>query len=138
MSPVERVWMTFPDGGRGQVAVTPLGGGRFRLEETPLLYVEEVYFGDEIDTDRDADGALRFRGVVSRSSYRTYSWLLSQSLAASRAMAEFRDAVIAAGGRWEQTFGGSFMAHVPADSPFDPERAFAGVVQVTRSGEAAG
>jgi hypothetical protein len=91
MSPVERVWMTFPDGGRGQVAVTPLGGGRFRLEETPLLYVEEVYFGDEIDTDRDADGALRFRGVVSRSSYRTYSWLLSQSLAASRAMAEFRD-----------------------------------------------
>jgi hypothetical protein len=136
MAQIERVWMTFPDGGRGQVAVTPLGGGRYRLEETPLLYVEDVYFGDEIDTDRDAAGALRFRGVVSRSGYRTYSWLLSHSLAASTAMADLRDAVVAAGGRWEQTFGGSFMAHIPADSAFDPEVAFAGVVQVSKPRDA--
>ena len=130
---IERVWMTFPDGGRGQVAVTPLGEGRYRLEETPLLYVEDVYLGDEIETERGADGTLRLRGVVRRSGLRTYSWMLSRSLAASPAMAEFRDAVIAAGGRWEQTFGGSFMAHLPADCRFDPEVAFAGVVRVSKS-----
>ena len=133
MAQTERVWMTFPDGGRGQVAVMPLGEGRYRLEETPLLYVEDVYFGDEIDTEGGPDGTLRMRGVARRSGFRTYSWMLSRSIASSPAMAAFRDAVIAAGGRWEQTFGGSFMAHVPADCPFDPEVAFAGVVQVSKS-----
>jgi hypothetical protein len=127
-----KIWLTFPDGGRGQVKVEPVGPDRYRLEETPIVYVEDAYLGDEIAVTADAGGELRWAGVQRKSPMRAYSWMLSQSIAASREMAEFRDAVTAAGGRWEQTFGGTFIAHLPPDAPFDPETRFAQVVRLDR------
>ena len=61
-----------------------------------------------------------------------YSFLLSQSIAASHEMVEFREAVNAASGHWEQTIGGTFLAHLPADALFDPEARFAQVVPIDR------
>jgi hypothetical protein len=132
MSHAQKLWMIFPDGGSGEVAVTEVAAGRYRLEATPLLYVEDVYFGDEIAVARDDDGQLRFDGVVRRSGLRTYSWLLSQSLADSSEMARFREAVASAGGTWEHVFGGCCLAHVPADSPLDVERSFASITEIAK------
>jgi hypothetical protein len=132
MSHPQKLWLIFPDGGSGEVAVTPLADGRYRLEATPLLYIEDVYFGDEIAVTRDDDGQLLFAGVVRRSGMRTYSWLLSRSLADSSEMARFREAVAAAGGKWEHAFGGCCLAHVPADSPLDVERSFVYLTEIAK------
>jgi hypothetical protein len=132
MSHSQKLWLIFPDGGSGEVAVTDLGGGRYRLEATPLLYVEDVYYGDEIVVEPDDDGQLRFAGVVRRSGMRTYSWLLSQSLADSSEMTRFREAVAAAGGKWEHVFGGCCLAHLPAGSSLDVERSFAYITEVAK------
>lgn len=126
-----KIWLTFPDGGRGQIAVEPLAADRYRLEETPLLYVEDAYLGDEISV-LERDDELHWGGIVRRSDLRTYSFLLSQSIAASHEMTAFRDAVTAAGGRWEQTFGGTFLAHLPPDATLDPEAEFAQVVRLEK------
>lgn len=78
----------------------------------------------------EQDGMQHWAGISQRSGLRVYSFLLSQSIAASHEMVEFREAVDAAGGHWEQTFGGTFLAHLPADAPFDPEARFAQVVRI--------
>ena len=47
-----------------------LGGGRFRLDNTPW-YAYEGYWQDIIEATADADGQLQFQRVVEKSGNRT-------------------------------------------------------------------
>lgn len=105
------------------VTVTPVGGDRYRLEDTPVSsFIEEmdVYYSDVIEATRDPGGSLRFRALVARSGLRMTDFIVSRDIIESDEFHTFADAVTAVGGYSERVFGGVLLVYVPDGSPFDP------------------
>jgi hypothetical protein len=75
----ERLWMEFsdPKGLKEQLPVTPLGEGRFRLEEMPA-FAYRISAHDVVTATQDEQGSLRFAEVVEKSGNRTVRFLLSR------------------------------------------------------------
>lgn len=127
MSDPEILHISFVDAESQTVAVTLLRPNVYRLEWTPLIIWGdeepglELYLGDIIETQMQADGTLRFLRVLERSQFRHYDWLVPKGFLDSVQCTEFGDAVEVAGGRWEGLMGGWLLVHVPFASPFDVE-----------------
>ena len=82
MSDPEILHISFVDAESQTVAVTLLRPNVYRLEWTPLIIWGdeepglELYLGDIIETQMQADGTLRFLRVLERSQFRHYDWLV--------------------------------------------------------------
>jgi hypothetical protein len=110
------------------VGVEQLGSERFRLLETAVTADPMLYLGDVIEARMDSEGVHRFQRLIERSGLRVHEWLLARVVAESPEMADYCDEVLRHGGAWERIFGGCFIIHLPADSPFDEEQALNGVL----------
>ena len=59
------------------------------------------------------DGTLQVLSVEARSGLTVQSWILSESIIATAQFQAFLNDVMAAGGNWEQAFGGLLLIHTP-------------------------
>jgi|ERR1700722_7464157 len=114
----------FEDGITEELLLTPLGSGRYRLEQSALVD-DSVNFGDVIAAEPAIDGAIRFVNVVQKSSYVTLRWVLSERASESRGLPTFLERVIEIGGVWERAIGGVLILHIPHGSAFDADGEFA-------------
>lgn len=122
---MDRIQITFrvDDEVAESVGVESLGGGLFRLADTPMMANTEddpLWAGDVIEAELLPDDTHRLVRVVERSPMRHFSWCVPSFFAGSAEHARFGAAVVAAGGWWESALGGLLWAHVPSTSSFDP------------------
>jgi hypothetical protein len=119
----------FNEAEAGNLLVTPLGGDRYRLDETPIMVGPdpgtsegdpELWWGDTIEAQRLASGALRYRATVARSPWRHWSWLLPREAIDSSGLTAFTELITKSGGLWERIFQGILIVHLPEDSTLDP------------------
>jgi len=103
------------------VEVVPVGGPRFRLQDTPLSASEPVFAGDVIEIAARPDGRCRFVQVVERAPLRHYAWVVPRGWTESLEHREYLAQVEAVGGTWEQTMGGLLHVHIPIEASFDAE-----------------
>jgi hypothetical protein len=111
--------IVYPDGSSEGLRVTPLGPKRYRLEETSFL--EEVHYGDVIETEPQLDGSVLFRRVVEHSPLQTTSWMLTEQQMNAPNLQTLLDRIMQMGGNWERTFGGVLVVHLPLGVSMDLE-----------------
>jgi hypothetical protein len=104
-----------------------LGGGRYRITATALTMPGRIRPGAVVETHIAADGTREFLGMVSHSPLRSASMLLDRTAIDSVELEAFKSRIVAAGGQWEQVFGGIFLIHVPRGSDIDPRAEIAGL-----------
>jgi hypothetical protein len=113
--PAREVRMLFPEDDDTETTetcfVTPMGPKLYRMEQSSVL--REVRYHDVVEAELQTDGIYRFLRVVTPSGLTTVSWVLSQALIESRAMADWLEKVEAVGGNWERVFGGLLIVHLP-------------------------
>jgi len=61
------------------------------------------------------DEVLQLSSVEVRSGLAVQSWILSEAIIAAPPFQAILGDVIAAGGNWEQAFGGLLLIHTPPD-----------------------
>lgn len=98
---------------------TPLGSGDYRITATALSAPGRIRPGAVVHTRVNSEGNREIVALVSRSPYRSASALLGEQAVHSIELVELKARVIAAGGEWEQVFGGILIVHVPRDSGVD-------------------
>src|SRR5260370_10305155 len=76
MEKSQEVRLSFEEGSEGREYVTPLEKNLYRLDATPMFVDVEVFFGDIIEAEVQANGVFRFRRVAMRSPWRHCSWVL--------------------------------------------------------------
>ena len=81
-----------------QIAMTALGHFQYRLEETPVLLEEELYFHDVIEARGGFQRGLEFQRLIKRSGLRVFEFLLPQAIAESEALQRILRQVVAEGG----------------------------------------
>jgi hypothetical protein len=113
----------FESGITEELLLTPLGSGRYRLEQSALVD-DSVNFGDVIAAEPASDGAIRFLNVVDKSPYVTLRWVLSERASESLGLPTFLARVIEIGGVWERATGGVLILHIPRDCAFDADGEF--------------
>jgi hypothetical protein len=113
--------LRFDEATHETVEVIPVGGHRFRLQDTPLSATEPVFAGDVIEVASRPDGTFGFVRVFERAPLRHYSWVVPRGWAASVAHREYVAQVEAVGGTWEQVMGGLLHVHIPNEASFDAE-----------------
>jgi hypothetical protein len=110
--------------------VTPLGGDRYRLDETPIMLGPDpgipgegpqLWWGDTIEAEGLAAGSLRYRTTVARSPWRHWSWLLPREAIDSSGLSAFTELITKNGGLWERILQGILIVHLPEDSNLDPD-----------------
>ncbi len=108
------VAVEFPDedGDTEHLIVTDLGAGRFRLEESPV-FSDFAGWGDVVACSRGDDGRLICREVVQPSGFHRVYSVTNHEYLQSRNWAELKPRIIAAGGVWQQVFGGILILHYP-------------------------
>lgn len=134
MSEQVTVTIEYPNGIADRSAlVTPLGGGRYRLDLDPICWMvagtddelgELPRFGDTIEAHPLKSGALRFVKVVERAKLKRFDRVVSREVAESAGLAEILSKIESEGGHWERVFGGILIAYVPEVSPYDPTEDF--------------
>lgn len=131
---MESVSIAFSDGSTARLNVTPLGADKYRLEQQPYLVAETLTFGDVLElapgdadppraAETDGEPCLRFVRVAEKSPYKHFSWVLPKDVAESTEVAEFLQAIEAAGGRWERAFVGFLTVALPKGCRLDAEAA---------------
>lgn len=109
--------ISFSDGHEEDLTILPIGGNKFRLEESSLL--GEATYRDIIEAELQPDGSLRFLRLVAPSGLKTVSCVLSDVQFKSQRLCALLETITAAGGGWERVFGGVLILHVPtADETF--------------------
>ena len=125
-------------GASDTVRAVPLGNGRYRLVETPLL-TEEFSFGDVVAADLLEDGTLVLRAILEPSTMRTWRWWSApRVIVESQQLADFMRAVADAGGHCQVDTGfipQRIEVSLPSDSEFDPEPALEQVFAAAYAGE---
>lgn len=121
MSDSTTIQLRFDDMSHEEVEVVPSGARRFRLQDTPAFATDPVFAGDVIEAAPLADGTHRFIRVLERAPLRHYSWVLPRGWSDSPVRDVYLARVEAAGGTWEQLFGGVLFVHIPVESSFDAE-----------------
>lgn len=113
--------LSFEAGCEETVSVTPLGNNLYRLDLPPLFVEMDISFGDIIEVETQANGALRFCRVAERSGWRRWSWILRRDTLESAPFQAFQQAIEAHHGIWERVMGGICVVHLPPDADFDPD-----------------
>jgi hypothetical protein len=119
------------------VLAVPLGHGRYRLLETPILSAA-YSFGDVVDADLLEDGTLVLRSILEPSGVRTWRWWSApRSIVESQQFADFVDAVANAGGvcQVDTGFPQRIEVSLPPGGDFDPEPALEDVFAAANAGE---
>ena len=81
----------------------------------------EVVYGDIIEGEQRAGGALRFIRVASPSDMKTISCILTSEQINASGLRPFLERVVNLGGNWEQAFGGVLLVHLPKSVELDVE-----------------
>jgi hypothetical protein len=97
--------------GDERVAVAPMGGNRFQLEETPVL-VEGILLGDVVELRKLEDGRYQLSAVLQRPFVHG-SCVIPGAFAQSNALYDFGEWVESLGGRWECLAHGFLFIHLP-------------------------
>ncbi|KQO01239.1 DUF4265 domain-containing protein [Paenibacillus sp. Leaf72] len=121
MNPSVELGISFHSSGQEieMLKVTPIDDQRYRIEENPL-FTEMVSFGDIVKLEQQGN-IYFYKETVRKSRLRRYSWLLSQDVASSEELADFKNRVADSGGNWETIFGGMLIINVPSHIDFDPD-----------------
>ncbi len=115
--------VSFPkESATAHLLMTPLGNGQYRLEETPVLLEEPLFFRDIIQASRHLGRGLNFQQLVEKSGLRVYDFLLPLEVAGSEELQVFLRRIKGDGGHWEVVFGGIVIIHLPPASALDPEK----------------
>jgi hypothetical protein len=101
----------YASGDSERLMLTEVGPDLYRLEESS--FAGDAVYGDIIRADRSANGDLTFHGIVELSPLVTQSWILSADVLTTEHIRRLLSTVTAAGGMWEQAFGGLLMIHAP-------------------------
>jgi hypothetical protein len=113
----------FPDaeGDTEALIVTDLGDGMFRLEESPV-FSGFAGWSDVMLCSRGDDGRLICQEVVQPSGLHRVCWVTNHEYLQSRNWAELKPRIMAAGGVWQQVFGGILILHYPKEkiAEFEP------------------
>ena len=117
----------------GELAVTQLTPDRFRLEEGPFLMFDGGLH-DVIEAELQDDGSYLFRGVIEKSSWQMFDFILPKELAESNAFKNrlFRD-VEQLGGTWETMFGGLVCLYLPQGIQFNLQERITALTEKLRS-----
>lgn len=116
----ERFHIKYENGDSEQLKLTEVGPGLYRLEES--AFAGDAVYGDTIRAHRTPSDELIFREIADRSALITQSWILSAEVLAAPPIRAILASVMAAGGMWEQAFGGMLIVHTPpsmAQTVFD-------------------
>ena len=109
-SPTE---IEFPDAtGTESLIVLDLGGGLYRLEESPLSS-EFAGWQDVVRCAPGPDGRLICTALVQPSGLHRERFITSMAYRESQNWADLKERIIAAGGNWEQIWGGIIILHYP-------------------------
>lgn len=112
--------ISFDDGKSFEsLIVTQLNADEFRLEETPLLSETIVSFGDVIRAEKNENGGLIFRQIISKAKYQTYHHLISRQIIEAPEFKKLCESILRLGGMWELALGGVFIVHIPNNIDFD-------------------
>jgi hypothetical protein len=109
----QRFHVVYGNGDSEQLALTCVGPEQYRLEESS--FAGDAVYGDVINAKKAEDGSLLFQAIVERSKLVTHSCFLSAEFLTTEHMRAILDSVMAAGGMWEQAFGGLLIVHAPPD-----------------------
>jgi hypothetical protein len=127
--PIE-VSIEYPSGATNNASlVTPLGNGRYRLEEDPLsCFMADSprdlrklpNYGDVFEAEAIAARALRFVKVVERARLKRFQFPVSRDFVESPELNTILSKVESLNGYWERVFGGILIIYLPEDSDYDP------------------
>lgn len=126
------VSIAYPNGVTDESAlVTPLGGGRYRLELDPLSCLiadrprdlkDLPNYGDVISAEVIGPGALRFVEVVERAPLKRFQFLIPRDVAESRELQTVLSKIDTMDGHWERVMGGVLILCLPKDCNYDPSQ----------------
>ncbi len=114
-------WISFAEGSKQTLVVTPLGGDLYRLEWTPLLVDQELFLGDVIEAETQENGELSFRRLVTPSPWHHWQWILSKDVVESPIFEALTATIEKQGGKWERYLGGIILFHLPPEASLDPQ-----------------
>lgn len=100
------------------VLAVPLGGGRFRIAETPD-FLDSFAFQDEVVGARSATGKWVARAVVRKAGMVTHYSTVPRSFRRSTGMQDFFQEIREAGGDCSIFAGGLLRVDLPARSTMD-------------------
>ena len=109
------------------VAVTPLGDNKYRLEEAvPFSECTAIY--DVIKAKQIDGDTIQFLRVTEQSNWKTHSYGLRKEHVDSSALDAVTAKLEAHGAIWEQWFDGLLFVYVPPDSGYNPDDDVAGII----------
>jgi len=120
------------------IEVTPLGGGLYRLDDEPALFLcadddedADSYprYGDIMRLALNHDGILCYEGVETRGPFKHYEIGIPKGLYASERFLTNLKSITAHGGYWEIHMRGILLLSIPDDSTWDPFDALAKFIQ---------
>ncbi len=124
------VSIAYPNGVTDNSAVvTPIGGGKYRLELDPSSCLiadrpgdlkELPSYGDVIAAEETSPRVLRFVKVVERAPFTKFQYLVPREIAGSRKLEIVLSKVEALKGHWEQVAGGVLIIHLPKECSYNP------------------
>ena len=124
-----KVGLRAPDGEFETMWATPLGGIRYRLENSPF-FAYRVSFLDIVEAEPEDDSALAVvRGVVEKSGHRTVRLILTPGVDEAPERRKVLDDLNALGCSYEGYNSRYFAVDVP------PAAAFSTVVEYLTRGE---
>jgi hypothetical protein len=109
--------VTYGNGDRETLLVTPLDGNKFRLEESTLT--GEAYYGDTIELTPTGQNRALFQRVIARSGLKVLMRTLSNGIQDSPRFAFLLDKILQFGGYWERVMGGILIVHLPDNVDFN-------------------
>ena len=98
--------------GSTDVDLEPLGGGRYRALEHPLL-TDSFGLHDVLECEEVDPSTLRMIRVAERGPWRTLFFGLSHEMMDSAELATELEQLVLRDGKWDRVFGGILYIHVP-------------------------
>jgi hypothetical protein len=100
------------------VDVTPMGEGRYRLEE-PLAMSSDIAMHDVIETREDTSGCLKVTRVVESAGFRRLEYDLPRESLRSEPVQKKLSEVEQLGGNWVVLMGGILVVNVPPSASWE-------------------
>jgi hypothetical protein len=116
MDPIE-ITLHVDEGWDMPTTVTPLGDGRYRMEET-VEFCRRASLGCVVGLRQREDGTYKIWKVFERP-YRVKTFMIPNNFANSHALYELGEWVYSLGGRWECIMEGKLLLHIPHDVNVD-------------------
>ena len=95
-----KVGLQAPDGEFETMWATPMGGSRYRLENSPF-YAYRVSWQDIVEAHADATGLLLFSRVVAKSGHRTVRLIINPGIDEAPERKQILEDLIALGCSYE-------------------------------------